>query len=312
MSEQAAETAGGGRIERIHCSSDPDSLDGVRLPSGDLLLDATAPHTLDCKYPDAAERVVSFYHTLNHGYLAVHSEEILRAGAENTALLQRAAADFAFACGLLQRRRQLAAACPNADKLDRFTARMATRLMPARRGVKRGIQHIRLLSAPTPAGITVYADTVSALAKRIYAIHDPYGAVSARMLSLLAEHAARNGYEACVCRCASDQSKIDHLILPELGLAVVTSNPWHPMNFGRAKDHPRCPLPGRQRPCVPTAVCCGSKKRIAGQLLARTFQLQAEAKRLHDKLESYYVPRHRFCRGGCAGGKQWRRNCSNC
>lgn len=288
LSEQAAETAGGGRIERIHCSSDPDSLDGVRLPSGDLFLDATAPHTLDCKYPDAAERVVSFYHTLDHGYLAVHSEEILRAGAENTALLQRAAADFAFACGLLQRRRQLAAACLNADKLDRFTARMATRLIPARRGVKRGIQHIRLLSAPTPAGITVYSDTVSALAKRIYAIHDPYGAVSARMLSLLAEHAARNGYEACVCRCASDQSKIDHLILPELGLAVVTSNPWHPMDFaGQKTIHAARFLDGSA--LASHRGVLRFQKRIAGQLLARTFQLQAEAKRLHDKLESYYV-----------------------
>ena len=120
----------GAYVERIHCSSDPASLDGVRLPSGDLILDATAPHTLDCKYPDAAERVLSFYDTLDHAYLHKNSAQVLAAGNGNTALLQRAAADFALACGLLQRRRQFAAARLDADKLDRFTARMAARRMP--------------------------------------------------------------------------------------------------------------------------------------------------------------------------------------
>ena len=67
MGERAASCAPAGSvIEQLHCSSDADSLDGVRLPDGTLYLDATAPHTLDCKYPGAAERVVSFYDTLDN------------------------------------------------------------------------------------------------------------------------------------------------------------------------------------------------------------------------------------------------------
>ena len=278
----------GAYVERIHCSSDPASLDGVRLPSGDLILDATAPHTLDCKYPDAAERVLSFYDTLDHAYLHKNSAQVLAAGNGNTALLQRAAADFALACGLLQRRRQFAAARLDADKLDRFTARMAARLMPARRGAKPGIRRIRLLSAPTPGGVTVFADTVPALADTIYAIHDPYGAAAARMLGILADHAAQNGYEAIVCRCAADQSKTDHLILPALRLAVVTSNPWHPMRFAGQKNIHAA----RFADGTGLAARRGMlqyQKRIAAQLIARTCQTQAEAKRVHDTLETYYV-----------------------
>ena len=278
----------GGCIERIHCSSDPASLDGVRLPSGDLILDATAPHTLDCKYPDAAERIISFNSTLDHAYLECHSVEVLEAGNGNTALLRRASADFALACALLQRRRQAAAALLGTDKLDRFTARMAARLMTARRGTKPGTRRIRLLSAPTPGGITTFADTIPALADTIYVIQDAYGAAAARMLSILSEYAYQNGYEAIVCRCASDQSKIDHLILPGLRLAVATANPWHPLRYAGQKTIRATRFLGGDRLAAKQGIL-RFQKRIAGQLIARTCQTQAEAKRIHDKLETYYV-----------------------
>ena len=100
----------GGWNERLHCSSDPGSLDGVRLPGARaLFLDATAPHTLDSKYPGAAERVVCLYDTLDNAGLAARRGEVLALGARNTALLRQAAAHWALACGLLARRRAEAA-----------------------------------------------------------------------------------------------------------------------------------------------------------------------------------------------------------
>lgn len=289
IGERGARTAPQGAvIEQIHCSSDPDSLDGVRLPDGTLYLDATAPHTLDCKYPGAAERVVSFYDTLDNNYLEEHSAQVLALGNQNTELLQRAAADFALACGLLQRRRQYAAQALDTEKLDRFTARLAARLMPRRSGCKPGTRRIRLLSAPTPGGITVFADTVTKAADTIYVVHDAYGAASARMLKQLADRAAQAGYEAYVCRCASDQRRIDHLLLPGLRVAVLTSNTWHTMNFpGQKNIHAARFMNGKM-----LAARRGPlqyQKRIASQLIARTCQTQAEAKRIHDELEKYYI-----------------------
>ena len=82
----------GGWNERLHCSSDPGSLDGVRLPGARaLFLDATAPHTLDSKYPGAAERVLSLYDTLDAASLAAHRADILALGARHAALMQQAA-----------------------------------------------------------------------------------------------------------------------------------------------------------------------------------------------------------------------------
>ena len=62
---QAAEQQGQ-RIEKIHCASDPDSLDGVIfLDQKRAIIDATAPHVVEPDAPGADELVVSLYHTLD-------------------------------------------------------------------------------------------------------------------------------------------------------------------------------------------------------------------------------------------------------
>ena len=49
MMKQLAQLSAG-PVQRIHCSSDPDSLDGVVFcDKNAAILDATAPHTLDRK-----------------------------------------------------------------------------------------------------------------------------------------------------------------------------------------------------------------------------------------------------------------------
>ena len=53
-------------IQRIHCASDPDSLDGVVfLRQKRAIIDATAPHVVEPEAPGADERVLSLYHTID-------------------------------------------------------------------------------------------------------------------------------------------------------------------------------------------------------------------------------------------------------
>ena len=279
---------GAQRIERIHCSSDPDSLDGVLFTDvGALVLDATAPHTLDCKYPGAVERVISLYDTLDNASLAAQRAAILAAGRRNGALLQQAGAQFALACGVLAQRRALTVQAVDSDKMRRFARRLAAKTMPVRRGAAPGAREHRLLSAPTPHGLTVYRDTVLSLADTVYALQDPYG-VAAPLLDILAAHARANGYAAILCHCASDQTRLDHIIIPALRLAFVTSNPWHPMTFAGQKNlHMRRFLWPEAGKALRREL--NAQRRTADALLARTAALQSRAKAVHDELEKYYI-----------------------
>ncbi|MDD4850143.1 MAG: hypothetical protein PHO10_05525 [Gemmiger sp.] len=277
-------------IQRIHCSSDPDSLDGVLLPGpGALVLDATAPHTLDCKYPGAAERVISLYDALDNTRLAAHRAEILALGARNTALLHTAAAYFAFAAGLLEQRRALAAAMVDTARLAAFGARLAEKTMPPQKGCRRpGGQQHRLLSAPTPGGTTVFYDTIPALSDDQVAIHDPYGAVAPLLLAQLASHARAAGYDVILCHCPTGQQRLDHLFIPALRLAFLTANPWHPMLFASQKNiH-------ATRWMNPTALAphraiLRRQAKTAATLLGMACETQQAAKAVHDALEAHYI-----------------------
>src|SRR5690554_299380 len=47
-------------VELIHCSSDNNSLDGMVCPSlGIAMIDGTAPHTVDPKYPGAVDEILN-------------------------------------------------------------------------------------------------------------------------------------------------------------------------------------------------------------------------------------------------------------
>ena len=202
----------GGYNERIHCSSDPASLDGAALRgAGALFLDATAPHTLDCKYPGAAERVVCLYDTLDNAGLAARRGEVLSLGARNTALLRQAAAHWALACGLLASRRALAALALDTARLDAFARRLANRTMPPHRAACPGKQAHRLLSAPTPGGLTVFTGTAAVLAPQtLYILQDADGAAAARLLGALADHAQKTATMRCSAtarpKCAANST----------------------------------------------------------------------------------------------------------
>ena len=50
----------GETVEYLHCSGDPDSLDGVHIPRiKTAIIDGTAPHIVEPKYPAAVDRYVN-------------------------------------------------------------------------------------------------------------------------------------------------------------------------------------------------------------------------------------------------------------
>ena len=171
---QAAEQQGQ-RIEKIHCASDPDSLDGVIfLDQKRAIIDATAPHVVEPDAPGADELVVSLYHTIDAGKLAPHRDEVKALFARNAALRGRAARYIASAGSLMLDSRRAEACSANFEKVRRYVKRLCTRLLPRTEGT--ASEELRLLSAITPKGMVFYRGTVEALADRYVVFRDDYGA----------------------------------------------------------------------------------------------------------------------------------------
>ena len=252
-------------IQRIHCASDPDSLDGVIfLDKRAAIVDATAPHVMEPDAPGAEEQVVSLYHTLDADALHAHADEVKRLFAQNTALRSRAARYIASAGSLLLDSRRAEACSANFEKVRRYVKRLCARTLPRLPEGALASEELRLLSAITPKGPVFYRGTVQALADR-YVV-----------------------YHIITCPCAMHpDDKIDHLFIPALRLAFLTDNRWHPVQLPGVQAV-RCTRFVDRENLAGYRARLRFNERAAAELLEQAADLMAQAKACHDELETYY------------------------
>ena len=74
------------------CSSDPDSLDAVILPDKKrVIMDGTAPHTVDPSFPGVCEKILNFGEYWNDSLFSGNEKEVIHATLCNKALHATAA-----------------------------------------------------------------------------------------------------------------------------------------------------------------------------------------------------------------------------
>ncbi len=161
----AKATEGGAECEYFYCSSDPTSLDGIimTMPGGKKLamLDGTAPHTRDPKYPGATEKIVNLGEYWCDDILKGQKKEIFALSDKKSALFTEAYEDFKAAALIY---RMLLAESKRyllEDKLMSACTRLLKQRMAECR-FKGGVSHtnIRALSALSTKG-EVYFDSFS-------------------------------------------------------------------------------------------------------------------------------------------------------
>lgn len=75
---KAMEEKKGFEVEYMHCSSDPNSLDGVVMPQIKVaLLDGTAPHVVDPKNPGAVDEIIHLGDYWNEEGIRKNRDQIL-------------------------------------------------------------------------------------------------------------------------------------------------------------------------------------------------------------------------------------------
>ena len=182
--------------------------------------------------------------------------------------------------------RRAEACSANFEKVRRYVKRLCTRLLPRTENTAR--EELRLLSAVTPKGEVFYQHTAQALADRFIVFRDEYGAVSRLLLELIRAEALARGYHIITCPCAMHpEDKIDHILIPELRLAFLTDNRWHPVQLPGVQAV-RCTRFLDRENLARCRARLRFNERAAAELLEQATALMAQAKSCHDELETYY------------------------
>lgn len=213
------------RTELLYCSADPASLDGVLLHGRGIgVLDGTAPHPYDPVLPGVTGDYLAAPAFLDPTGLEAKQaalQEKKSAGADCYAQAYR----LLEAAALVRQRCQaLVAPLLPRNGLLRRAAGIAGRELPhGLESGKPGLLRTRFLDGMTADGPVFLADSVTALAGKIYRLEDRFGLASC-MLELWRDRALELGLEVYACPDIHAPARLQHLILPELGLAFVTED----------------------------------------------------------------------------------------
>lgn len=285
---KAAEDAGL-PVEYVLCSGDPDSLDGVWLPTLRTgYVDGTAPHVQEATFPGAASNYLDMSRFLDDGALRPRLPEIAALDQRYKALYTEAYSLLAAGAALLPRN------CPNlwgaaeAEKLDKKLAGLVSREL--RRRNKTPCVKRRFLSAISCRGRILLEDTLRAGNARLCLLDNVLG-LGNEYLARLAALAQERGYDAVICHDPLEPERIEALLLPEAELAFLAAEKAEEeLSSLPLWRHLRLDALAERDALREKRVKLRARKKESALLLERATDALAEAKALHDELEAIYRP----------------------
>lgn len=276
-------------VERIYCSSDPNSLDGVKIEEMNFcVIDGTSPHVADPVFPGASENIINLSEFWDKEKLYERREKIKALSLENSLYHRKASLYISSAGAVCEDMRKTAAPYIKEEKIYSFATRFVSRELPKKKDAKPGRKIRRYISGITPEGIVFLDETFRSLSLRIIGIKDSYSAVSPLITELIAEGAVRRGYDVILCPCVMNGELYEHIIIPEINLSVVTVKKRHNMKL------PVTRLIHSERFLVADEISKHRNKlncsgKICGEILKEGIFYLKKAKETHDKLEECYV-----------------------
>lgn len=290
LMKQVAEAAEerGLQVEYIPCSGDPDSLDAVILPEKKTaLVDGTAPHVVEPKYPGVVEEYVNLGACYDKAGLGDVRREIMEAMKGYKGCYARA-----YRC--LDAAAEIAAdmrAIVTTPAVEAKAAKRAKGILSReikKTGGGSGAVRQRFLSAVTHQGVLCEFGTVDRLCKKVYELCDSYG-LAHLMLTHLLSGAVAAGHDVIACPSPMAPDRLEHLLIPDLGLGFVTSTPALPYE-GRPYRRIRMDAMADPEALRRNKARLRFSRKVSAALVEEAVDSLAQAKAMHDDLEGLYHP----------------------
>lgn len=270
------------------CSSDPNSLDAVILPNKKIIImDGTAPHTVDPSFPGVCEKILNFGEYWDESKFSDKKALIIEATLLNKAYHKSAARYIKAAGQLLTDNYKTALACTDKEKTLKFTEKLCRKLIVPKK-YSNSFEWIRFIEGITPLGIVSYSNTILAEARNLVIINDEFGSASNIIMEKVRKHALACGYEIITVKNPFLPSVIiDHIIIPELSLAFVSENTYMHFKTEQRRIHSRRFVSQKKLHLSKERI--KFNKKAAKQLFLSAAETLSKAKTSHDILEEYYI-----------------------
>lgn len=281
-------------VEYLHCSSDNNSLDGVRIPKLRIaFIDGTSPHVVDPKSPGAVDEILNFGEFWNEEGIREHKDEIIKITKEIGYIFQRAYKYLKAADTIYEASETIYSNALEKGKTNRLTEELINNLF---RGIviaeEEGKVRSMFVSALTPNGLCDYLDTILTTGK-VYEFKGGLGTGENKILEKIKEAAVERGYYVEAYYCPLNPYKLEHLVIPDLDFAFTTTNRYHSSEI---KKLATIDMRHYMNKNILEHYNCDLEQNLKefDNLMSIALSTISRAKALHDKLETYYIPNIHF------------------
>lgn len=288
-------------IDYLHCSAAPESLDGIIVKEEKIaFIDGTSPHIIDPVTPGAVDSIINFGDYWNDEGFAHQKDEIIRENEECSNWYSIAYNYLSAAKCIYDTLSEINNEGMEISEIYKIASGIIDRdYRDYDISYKSGRVKKFFATAITPVGTISYIKSLLESIEKVYLINVPEGYSNSSFMSIIMEGAIYRGFDIECFYCPMDpDNKIEHIIVPELSLAFVTTNKWHdlePWELAASDirlidlcDYRNSHYFEKRKDTI------DKNSAIYEYLLNEGIEALAHAKEKHDIVEKKYVPNMNF------------------
>lgn len=155
-----------------------------------------------------------------------------------------------------------------------------------------GCQRNLFASAITPEGLKNHLESLLVTGK-VYVLKGPQGTNTEKVLEKVKDAALEKGFCVEAYYCTMNPNKIEHLIIPEIGVSLTTENKYHSANVKPYAVFDFNEFLDKNILNLYTPVLEYNEREFE-KLLNKAIETISKAKMMHDRIEQYYIPNMDF------------------
>lgn len=274
-------------VEYNHCSSDEKSLDGIVVPELKIaMLDGTSPHMVDPIYPGAIDEIINMGIALDNDALSLNKKELISVHKEISNNFQRAYKFLSSAKPIHDDWSKLNSEALDYSKIITISDSLKEEVFNKQKSGFGNERHI-FATAFTPSGIITFTEDLVAPFKHKFILKGGPGFSKTKILIELGKLAEKKGYFVEYLHDPFNPERIEHILIPEVSVAIVTENEISNCSFnGKAyniEDFCYSSILKKNREEIEY------DKNMFNDLTDKALKLISNAHIIHDELEAYYI-----------------------
>lgn len=275
-------------VEYHHCSSDRDSIDSIMIPKLKVaVLDGTAPHVIDPKYPGAVDMIVNLGEYWDSKGLENNKEEIIKVIDRNSKFYKSAYKYFEAARLIQEDTIWKMEEVMDFGKVNILIHDLVKEILGNLKVVEKiGKERHLFGSAFTPSGWVDHTDTLLRDVEKTYYIKGELGTGKTTLMKNIYKEAIQRGLDVEIFHTPLIPEKIETIIIKDLSIALsimdwAKDNNYKTIDF---KKYMNKEIFNNYEEDIK------ENKKNYEKLISIAINKLAGAKKNHDMMEAQYIP----------------------